>query len=633
MSKEPKIVDENFHNNLEAERKKNKPKATQLENPSVRIELNEICKAEEIPERFHIDVGTAHFECFFKEKKEDWLYVFLSSANFNQMKLPRFQRWSWYPLIKGNVLYVEDPMYYTYPNLKIGWFIGTEDENYSEYLSNIVKEIAKKYNISNEHIMFYGSSAGGSAAINCARYIQGSLSSSLGPQIYSFSPKHKDNFEESTNMKIKDLCVRDRLDFTSSFYNGESKHILIINCAAKSDFANLLKWCDGQGLRLVRGLNSKDNVVIWVYEAYGLPAGHGSFEDSSMFQAIDNLMRLISDCKTNEDMKRVVNEQRWLYSLFTDFWYDRYVSLKNFEMKQIEKSLKDYEVENQKKACIRCEEFILQADCDRSSKLLADAIYSKDELKNVVRGETIGIIARMYRDGRNVSKDASRAIGYMRVAAEKNIKWAKNELVDMLIKRASNNDLEEAFNICSKFAEEGEVGAMGRLGRMYRDGKGATQNMDEAVKWMRRAADNNVGWAKNELVDILIKRASNKDLKEALNICSKFVEEGDIGAMGRLSRMYRDGKGVRKDLNKALELMKQVAGASPHWINEYADMLLKTSDENNWRVAFEICRSISDFNSGAMRHLSRMYRDGKGVAKDLNESKKWMARADERIPE
>ena len=229
--------------------------------------------------------------------------------------------------------------------------------------------------------MFYGSSAGGSAAINCAKQTQGSLSLSLGPQICSFSPTHKDNFEKSTNMKINDLCIRDRLDFTSGFCKGESKYILVINCAAKSDFTNLLKWCNSEGFSLVRGLNCKDNVVIWVYEAYGLPAGHGSFEDSSMFQAIDNLMRLISDCKTSEDMKRIVKEQQWLYSLFTDFWYDRYVSLKNFEMEQIEKSLNDYEMENKKKACARCEEFILQANCDKSSKLLANVIYSKDELK------------------------------------------------------------------------------------------------------------------------------------------------------------------------------------------------------------------------------------------------------------
>jgi FOG: TPR repeat, SEL1 subfamily len=37
---------------------------------------------------------------------------------------------------------------------------------------------------------------------------------------------------------------------------------------------------------------------------------------------------------------------------------------------------------------------------------------------------------------------------------------------------------------------------MGRLGRMYRDGKGIEKNAEEAIKWMQMATEKNVDWMK-----------------------------------------------------------------------------------------------------------------------------------------
>ena len=117
----------------------------------------------------------------------------------------------------------------------------------------------------------------------------------------------------------------------------------------------------------------------------------------------------------------------------------------------------------------------------------------------------LGIIGRQYRDGRGVKQDLDRAAEYMRKAADKNVGWAKNELFDILWRIGTPESMEEMISVATESAEAGDGGAMGRLGRAYRDGKGVPQDLDKAAEWMRKAADKNVWWAKNELLDIQLK--------------------------------------------------------------------------------------------------------------------------------
>ncbi|KQM09945.1 hypothetical protein AOA81_06910 [Methanomassiliicoccales archaeon RumEn M2] len=123
-------------------------------------------------------------------------------------------------------------------------------------------------------------------------------------------------------------------------------------------------------------------------------------------------------------------------------------------------------------------------------------------------GIAMGFFGSMYRDGRGVKRDLDKAAEWMRKAADKNVGWAKNELFDILWRINTPEALEEMISVATANAEAGEGGAMGRLGRAYRDGKGVKRDLDKAAEWMRKAADKNLGWAKNELAAIL-KNSSN----------------------------------------------------------------------------------------------------------------------------
>ena len=41
------------------------------------------------------------------------------------------------------------------------------------------------------------------------------------------------------------------------------------------------------------------------------------------------------------------------------------------------------------------------------------------------------------------------------------------------------------------------------IGKAYRDGRGVEKDLNKAAEWMRKAAEKNVGWAKNELYAII----------------------------------------------------------------------------------------------------------------------------------
>jgi TPR repeat protein len=111
---------------------------------------------------------------------------------------------------------------------------------------------------------------------------------------------------------------------------------------------------------------------------------------------------------------------------------------------------------------------------------------------------------------------------------------------------------------------------------MYRDGKGTEVNLDLAAEWMNKALENNVGWAKLELLDILIARSGKDDKKRARKLCEELVEENNAGGYGRLARMYRDGWGVDVDLERAKSLMKKAADMGVKWaVTEYSEMIKK----------------------------------------------------------
>ena len=98
------------------------------------------------PSRFYTDIRTAHMECFFKKGSLDYLVVFFSGARTRAggrlAPYPTFSSWSWYKDINASVLCIDDPTYKTFPKMEIGWYYGTQTEDYRYDISLLIKKIA-----------------------------------------------------------------------------------------------------------------------------------------------------------------------------------------------------------------------------------------------------------------------------------------------------------------------------------------------------------------------------------------------------------------------------------------------------------------------------------------------------------
>lgn len=116
--------------------------------------------------------------------------------------------------------------------------------------------------------------------------------------------------------------------------------------------------------------------------------------------------------------------------------------------------------------------------------------------------ELQGWIARCYREGRGVEKDLDKATEWMRKAYDQKLGYASWELFDILWRIDTPESLKEAISIVESLAQSGNRELQGRMGRAYRDGKGVEKNLDIAREWFKKAADQNLAWAKKELADL-----------------------------------------------------------------------------------------------------------------------------------
>ena len=162
----------------------------------------------------------------------------------------------------------------------------------------------------------------------------------------------------------------------------------------------------------------------------------------------------------------------------------------------------------------------------------------------------MGRLGRMYHRGRGVPKDYLLARRWLRRAVERDSAWFP-ELYQTLIESGDPRFLDEAARLRETESQKGSKFAYLQNARMYRDGKGVDKDLKEAEQWYRKAIENDMAIAAIELFEIYWGRKSKDTDKEMVSMILPFAEAGVPGAMGRLGRAYRYGRGVPKNLAMA----------------------------------------------------------------------------------
>jgi uncharacterized protein len=97
-------------------------------------------------------------------------------------------------------------------------------------------------------------------------------------------------------------------------------------------------------------------------------------------------------------------------------------------------------------------------------------------------------------------------------------------------------------------AEQGNALAQNSLGVMYVEGKGVSQDSDEAIRWFRKAADQGLAEAQTNLGWMYVEGKSvSQDYAEAAKWFRNAADQGFAVAQYNLGGMYGRGEGVPRD--------------------------------------------------------------------------------------
>lgn len=116
------------------------------------------------------------------------------------------------------------------------------------------------------------------------------------------------------------------------------------------------------------------------------------------------------------------------------------------------------------------------------------------------------------------------------------------------------------FKFQQKLAMNGNEHAQYRLASMYEMGDGVAADIEQAKHWYGRAAEAGSIPASQRSTYLTVKQKGYDPAKNAGWLNSVKTDAGDHKgqAMFLLGQLYREGIGVDKDLDKSLELFKQV---------------------------------------------------------------------------
>ena len=227
------------------------------------------------------------------------------------------------------------------------------------------------------------------------------------------------------------------------------------------------------------------------------------------------------------------------------------------------------------------------------------------------------IVNRAIRGLPNIGKP------YLGSDAEGGISTAKLSRSD-----SSEFKLENLLRMAS-----GDARAQNSLGLMYAKGEGVPQNYAEAVKWVRRAAEQGNAAAQFNLglAHYMGQGVPQNDV-EAAKLWRSAAEQGLAEAQNNFGMMCRNGKGVRQDDAKAVKWIRRAAEQG------YAEA------QSNLSVSYHAGQGVPQNDVEAVKwarraaeqgvvqaqfNLGMAYIKGQGVPQDYVEAVKWVRRAAE----
>ena len=200
-------------------------------------------------------------------------------------------------------------------------------------------------------------------------------------------------------------------------------------------------------------------------------------------------------------------------------------------------------------------------------------------------------------------------------------------------KNGVSKNINEAVKWFKKGADQGHAKCINAMGVMYKNGTGVTKNLDEAIKCYKRAAEMGLDKAQSNLADMYNNgEGVPKDLAEAAKWYRKAAEQGHARAQNGLGYALLNGYGVTKDYNEAIQWFRKSAEQNFVYGQSNLGLMYEMGygTEKNYAEAVKWYKKAAEQgNAWSQNRLGNLYIDDEGPGKDYNEAFKWYMKAAE----
>ena len=287
-------------------------------------------------------------------------------------------------------------------------------------------------------------------------------------------------------------------------------------------------------------------------------------------------------------------------------------------------------------------------------------------------------IGKLYAAGLGCEQDYGEAAQWFRLSADKGYKYAQYSLAG-LFRRGQGvvQDDVRALELYTASAQQDFPYAAYELGKMYRDGIGCEKDAEASEQWYRQAFAgfleleqqshddklqyrigwmllNSVGTGKDEaaakewferasklgnphaqyqLARMILNNLSStpEQTAQALEWLTKAAEAGQDCAQYMLGKIYRDGQGTEKDIQKAVEQFTVAAEQKNSFAAFALGKLYLAGDvalPKNSAAALKWLTSAAELgNQSAQYRLGKLLLQGEDVPKDIETAVHWLTAA------
>ena len=167
------------------------------------------------------------------------------------------------------------------------------------------------------------------------------------------------------------------------------------------------------------------------------------------------------------------------------------------------------------------------------------------------------------------------------------------------------------------------------IARAYRSGRNVARNNQRALEYFRYASSN--PWAVTEWFDAAFEERRRQPISEELVNRLIALSTDDSGAgyacRYRLAKLYTEGIGVERDLEKAEELFRSSSRVNPWAVTEWFDAAFEGRDrqpisEELVNRLIALSENDSDVGYSCRYRLAKLYAEGIGVERDLEKAEK-----------